>query len=237
MKPIIKICGLTDDASIDTCLSIGIETVGLNFYPPSPRSLSIAHAKALRERLPRSVQVVGVFVRPDPAELANIVQAVRLDVAQLHGTDVDYWHHFQPPPVPLWLAQGVSSVDDLKTLQLQLRLFRSMNVTVSAVLLDAKVAGQHGGTGTTAPWDIVKQARFDVPIILAGGLNPTNVREAILEVNPAGVDVASGVETSPGLKDHQLVADFHRGALAAWKRLAELGNGSSPGQGSFTNLA
>jgi len=226
MKPIIKICGVTTDACIDSCLSTGIETVGFNFYPPSPRALSIAQAKALRERLPRPVQAVGVFVRPDPAELAAIVQAVRLDIVQLHGTDADYWTHFQPPPVPLWLAQGVSSVADLKSIQLQLRLLRSMNIAVTAVLLDAKLPGQHGGTGTLAPWDVIQQAQFDVPIILAGGLTPLNVRDAILEMKPAGVDVASGVESSPGHKDHQLVADFHRHAHAAWKRLSD--------QGSFT---
>jgi phosphoribosylanthranilate isomerase len=219
MKPIIKICGVTSEACIDICLSLGIETVGLNFYPPSPRFLEVDKAASLRARMPKQMQVVGVFVKPDPRELAGTVQAVGLDVVQLHGTDAGYWTHFEPPAAPLWLAQGISSVTDLESVQLQLRLLRSMNVTVTAVLLDAKVSGQHGGTGQLAPWDIIQQARFEVPIILAGGLNPINVRDAILEVKPAGVDVASGVESKPGLKDALKVAEFQRHALAGWRKL------------------
>ncbi|HMO35583.1 MAG TPA: phosphoribosylanthranilate isomerase [Gemmatales bacterium] len=222
MKPIIKICGITSDACVDTCVSLGIETIGLNFYPPSPRSVSLEQARYLRRRLPHTVHTVGVFVRPDVDFLSRAVQEVGLDAVQLHGTDPAYWVDFRPPPVPLWLAQGVHSREDIETAKLQFRLLRSMNVTATAILLDAKVSGAHGGTGKLAPWDIIAQTVMEVPILLAGGLNPDNVRDAVLEVKPAGVDVASGVESRPGLKDPLKVAEFQRHALVGWKRLQEL---------------
>lgn len=211
----IKICGLTTDGCVDCCLTESVDAVGLNFYPPSPRYLSIEQAKRLRGRLSFPMQVVGVFVRPTVEELKRTVQEVKLDVVQLHGTDETYWHQFSPPPVPLWLAQGIDSLADVEKLKTQVRLCKAMNITVSAVLVDAKGDGPQGGTGLTAPWHLLQETTWDLPIILAGGLAPGNVRQAIEQVRPTGVDVASGVESSPGVKDAMKVSQFVRNARSA----------------------
>lgn len=204
------------------CLSAGVETVGLNFYPPSPRSISIEMAKLLRALLSAPMQVVGVFVRPTAEELSRTVQEVGLDAVQLHGTDNEYWHNFTAPPVPLWLAQGISSVADVEQLKTQVKLCKAMNVTVSAVLVDAKIAGQDGGTGQLAPWHLLRETTWDLPVILAGGLNPGNVRRAIEQVRPYGVDVASGVESSPGVKDGAKVNQFVKNARSAFMQVGSL---------------
>jgi len=204
---------------VEHCLAAGAETVGLNFYPPSPRSISIETAKLLRTLLNAPMQVVGVFVRPTAEELSRTVQEAGLDVVQLHGTDNEYWHDFSPPPVPLWLAQGISSVADVEQLKTQVKLCKAMNVTVSALLVDAKIAGRHGGTGQLAPWHLLRETTWDLPIILAGGLNPGNVRMAIEQVRPYGVDVASGVESSPGVKDGAKVNQFVKNARSAFMQV------------------
>jgi phosphoribosylanthranilate isomerase len=205
---------------VEHCLAAGVETVGLNFYPPSPRSISIETAKLLRALWRAPMQVVGVFVRPTTGELLRAVQEVGLDVVQLHGTDNEYWHDFTPPPVPLWLAQGISSVADVEQLKTQVKLCRAMNVTISALLVDSKIAGQHGGTGQLAPWHLLRETTWDLPIILAGGLNPGNVRMAIEQVRPYGVDVASGVESSPGVKDGAKVNQFVKNARSAFMHVS-----------------
>ncbi|MFO0812694.1 MAG: phosphoribosylanthranilate isomerase [Gemmatales bacterium] len=227
LKPIIKICGLTTDACVDACLAAGVETVGLNFYPGSPRCVTLEQAEALRARLPRPIVVVGVFVKPDSALVHEAVERVQLDVVQLHGTDLEYWRQFQPPTVPLWLAHGIASTDDIQQLKLQLKVCKAMNLAVTAALVDAKVAGQHGGTGERAPWSLLQQTYWNVPLILAGGLRPNNVREAIQQVQPAGVDVASGVEGTKARKDATLVYQFMNQARSAYHQLA---TSATPGE-------
>jgi len=194
--------------------------VGLNFYPPSPRAISVETAKQLRKRLTGNMQVVGVFVRPTVEQLQRTVQEVGLDVVQLHGTDDVYWRDFVPPPVPLWLAQGIDSTADVDQLKTQVKLCRAMNVTVSALLVDAKISGKHGGTGQLAHWHLLQETTWDLPVILAGGLDTGNVRLAIDQVKPSGVDVASGVESSPGVKDGTKVAQFVRNARSAYLHIS-----------------
>jgi phosphoribosylanthranilate isomerase len=218
VKPIIKICGLTTEDCVHACLAAGVETVGFNFYPPSPRCLpSLEQAALLRAMLPRHVQVVGVFVRPDAQLIHDTVEKVSLDVVQLHGTDIEFWREFTSPAVPLWLAQGVASPEDIQHLKLQLKVCKAHNLAVTAVLVDAKVPGLHGGTGERAPWSLLRETYWDVPLVLAGGLRPNNVREAIEQVRPAGVDVASGVENSVARKDDVLVAQFVNQARSAFR--------------------
>lgn len=165
------------------------------------------------------MKVVGVFVRPTPQALLQTVQEIALDAVQLHGTDNSYWSDFVPPPVTLWLAQGIESVADVEQLKTQVKLCRAMNVTVSALLIDAKISGMHGGTGQLAPWHLLQETTWELPVILAGGLEPGNIRKAIEQVRPSGVDVASGVESSPGIKDGTKVAQFVRNARSAYVHL------------------
>jgi phosphoribosylanthranilate isomerase len=214
---VIKICGLTTESCIDRCLVEGVDAIGFNFYPQSPRYLTLEQAKHLRGHVSSPIQVIGVFVRPTAEELHRTVKEVKLDVVQIHGTDESYWHTFTPPPVPIWLAQGISSLADVARLKMQVKLCRAMNVTVSALLIDAKVANMEGGTGQLAPWHLLQETTWDLPIILAGGLTPGNVRQAIEQVHPNGVDVASGVESSPGVKDPVKVSQFVRDARSAFR--------------------
>lgn len=208
MNPKIKICGLTTPACVEACLAAGVDAIGLNFYPPSPRSVTLELAVKLRAMIPSTVQVVGVFVRPDQAWLHSVMAAIPLDVVQLHGTDLMYWKTFSPIAVPLWLACGIKCTDDVAEAQLQLTNCKAAGGKVTALLLDAKVDGQHGGTGQTAPWSLVKQVRSTVPLVLAGGLTPENVAAAVQEVQPDWVDTASGVENQPGIKDADKVKRF-----------------------------
>jgi phosphoribosylanthranilate isomerase len=106
-SPLIKICGLTRAGDVDVCAAAGVDAVGLNFYPSSPRYLDVSRAEELRGRLPSSIRAVGVFVRPDPEELIRTVTRLRIDVVQLHGADEAYLSSLSPLPVPLWLALGV----------------------------------------------------------------------------------------------------------------------------------
>lgn len=216
---IIKICGLTSVSDVECCLAAGVETVGLNFYPSSPRSINLEAAKQLRKQLNTPIQVVGVFVRPSAEELRRTVQEVGLHVVQLHGTDDAYWSDFTPPPVPLWLAQGIGSQADVEQLKIQAKLCRAMNITIAALLVDARLDGRHGGTGQLAPWHLLQETTWNLPIVLAGGLNPGNVRLAIEQVRPYGVDVASGVESSPGAKDGAKVNQFVRNARSAFMQI------------------
>src|SRR5437588_272415 len=123
----------------------------------------------------------------------------RLHTIQLHGS----WET-EPvdlAPYPLFLAVAIKDADSLKQLTDYLARYRSSGLVPAAVLVDAHAPGLHGGTGKTAPWDLLADFRPDVPLILAGGLTPDNVAEAIRRVRPYAVDVASGVEASPGRKD------------------------------------
>lgn len=208
MTPKIKICGLTTPACIEACLAAGVDAIGLNFYPPSPRSVSLEQALKLRTMIPSTIQVVGVFVRPDQAWLQSVMASIPLDVVQLHGTDALYWKKFSLIALPLWLACGIKSSDDVTQAQQQLAQCKAAGGNVTALLMDAKVDGQHGGTGQTAPWPLVKQVRSSVPLVLAGGLTPENIAAAVREVQPAWVDSASGVESQPGIKDADKVLRF-----------------------------
>ncbi len=211
----IKICGLTTDDCIDCCQAEGVDAVGFNCYPRSPRYLAIDEARRLRLRISVPMEVVGVFVRPSVEELRRAVEELELDVVQIHGADAEYWRMFEPPNALLWLAQGVSSLAEITHLRLQEKLCKSMNVTVSSVLVDARVEGLEGGTGQVAPWNLLQETTWTLPLVLAGGLTPGNVRQAIEQVRPYGVDVASGVESSPGVKDALKVREFVKNARAA----------------------
>ena len=196
----IKICGITTPADAELLAELGVEAVGLNFYPKSPRCVSPELARQLVRHLGPFVAPAGVFVSDGWQHVHSVATCTGLRAVQTYTGS--------PPPAPLAPfahipAFRVKSASDLDHITQFVAACKP-----SAVLVDSFVTGEMGGTGHRAPWDLL--ANFDpgVPLILAGGLTPDNVAEAIRTVRPWGVDVASGVETSPGVKDAAKVRAF-----------------------------
>src|SRR3984885_4469718 len=189
----VKICGITnwDDARLSVCL--GRSGLGFNFYPPSPRAVSPSDAWSIIRRLPPLVEAVGVFVNWPPLVVDALARALRLGSVQLHGAES-----------PAEVDELVRKQRVIKAIQVKrgfrvalLARYRAAN----AILLDGFARGLHGGTGRTLDWKLARSASRYGRIILAGGLTPENVGEAIRVAEPYAVDVASGVEARPGRKD------------------------------------
>ena len=189
----VKICGITtwDDARI--CVDLGASALGFNFYPSSPRAISPADAWNIIRRLPPFVEAVGVFVNWPPLVVDALARALRLGSVQLHGEES-----------PKEVAELARSQRVIKAVQVG-RGFRVAALSryrrADGLLLDGFARGLHGGTGRTLDWNLARSARRYGRIILAGGLTPDNIAEAIRVARPYAVDVASGVEARPGRKD------------------------------------
>ncbi len=200
----VKICGVTTPADAAFVADAGADAVGLNFYPGSPRFLSDELAARIVSGLPPLAVTVGVFVDTSSDAITETARRLHLSVVQT----------YQPAPAALPVAHipafRVSAAADLDAIRREVERVRP-----AAVLIDSFVAGEMGGTGHRAPWHLL--AGFDpgVPVILAGGLTPDNVAEAVRVVRPWGVDVASGVESAPGVKDRGKVAAFLAAVRAA----------------------
>ena len=204
----IQICGVTrpDDARV--AAELGADAVGLNFYPLSPRYADPAAAAGILSPLPPFVEAVGVFVNPTLAEMIEAVRPLgRIQALQWHGENPRREPH-AARPYRLIQAFAVGDENELREVTQYLDMCRDCGQLPDAVLLDARVAGQYGGTGTTAPWRLLADFRPGVPVILAGGLTPDNVAEAIQVVKPYAVDVASGVEAAPGQKAAEKLRRF-----------------------------
>lgn len=196
----VKICGITNWPDAQAACEAGADLLGFNFYEKSLRRVSTADAAQIRAKLPAGVEPVGVFVNASPADITSLRSFVRFSVAQLHGDESPAIVSQVARTVPVIKAFRVDSAFALSTLD--------QYPGVSAFLLDAAQAGQYGGTGKSADWDFARRATPSHRIILAGGLTPENVAAAILHVRPYAVDVASGVESRPGKKDHAKLRDF-----------------------------
>jgi phosphoribosylanthranilate isomerase len=192
----VKICGITrlDDAL--AAVQAGADALGFNFWPRSKRYLPPGEARAIVRRLPPFVTAVGVFVDPSREEVLRAVDASGVGMVQLHGDE--------PPelcaslPLPVLKAVRLQTSHDLAALA---------SYEVQAFLLDAPTAG-YGGSGRTCDWGLAAEVARELRVVLAGGLGPDNVAEAVRTVRPWAVDVASGVESAPGAKDPALVARF-----------------------------
>ena len=209
----IKICGITNIADARAACEAGADAVGLNFYSRSPRVVSKVEALEIRAPLPAGVQVFGIFVDADPAEIMDMAGDVGLDAVQLHGDE--------PPTVVAHLAREISVFKALRVGPDFSAAVLEEYPGASGFLLDAGDVGpgQYGGTGRLADWGVAQQVSRGHRIILAGGLNAENVAAAILQVRPYGVDVASGVESGPGVKNHAQVREFIREARRADQEL------------------
>jgi phosphoribosylanthranilate isomerase len=189
----VKICGITtwDDARLS--IDLGASALGFNFYPRSPRAIGLADAWSIIRRLPPFVEAVGVFVNWKPQVVDAVARAAGLGSVQLHGAET-----------PGDVAELTGKRRVIKAIQVK-RGFRVASLAryraADAILLDGFARGLHGGTGRTLNWKLARAASRYGRIILAGGLTPENIAEAIRVAQPFAVDVASGVEARPGRKD------------------------------------
>jgi phosphoribosylanthranilate isomerase len=196
-KTIIKVCGLTQVNEALACVELGVQWLGFNCYQGSKRYLPPEAIAAIVGKLPPAVQTVGVFVNASAKEIEETLQQTGLHIAQLHGDESPGFAHALQ--VPWFRAFRVA--DDLAEEEVH-------SYGQELFLLDAAQAGQYGGTGHAFDWKVATRLRDHGKLLLAGGLRPDNVEEAVLQVKPFGVDVASGVESTPGRKDPQKVANF-----------------------------
>jgi phosphoribosylanthranilate isomerase len=211
----IKICGVTSADDALRAAELGADAVGLNFHPGSARCIDAATATAIVQMLPVFTQAVGVFVNRSLPEIAATLQPLhRVRTIQWHGDD-ERREIGGVAPFDLIAAFAVRDAASLDEIGRYLDQCRAVGQLPAAILVDAHVPGQHGGTGRTAPWDLLASFRPDVPLILAGGLTPDNVAEAVRIVQPYAVDVASGVEDNPRRKDPEKMRQFIANARTA----------------------
>jgi phosphoribosylanthranilate isomerase len=213
MHPLrVKICGVTTPADVEACAAAGADAVGVNFHPGSKRYVNPKESQPLLRSIPPLMAGVGVFVGLPIRQITALAYQLGLRGVQLHGENRE---PADPFPFSLIAAFRVRDRQSLTAIDTYLQMCRTAGQLPAAVLVDAYVEGQEGGTGQTAPWDLLAGYKPGVPLILAGGLTPENVGEAIRTVRPDGVDVASGVESAPGKKDPDKVRRFVAAAREA----------------------
>ena len=204
----IKICGIRDVPAARDAARCAPDAIGLNFYAPSPRSTTLEAARRITAALPSRIEPVAVFVNETVERIDEVCTKCGVRTIQLHGDE---------PPELVAELQHLDVIrayrvgaDGLDSVAVDLDRCRNLNVRLRACLVDARVDGEYGGTGRTAPWDVLADGwKPDwPPLLLAGGLTPENVDTAIRRVNPWGVDAASGVESAPGVKDPSRVAQL-----------------------------
>jgi phosphoribosylanthranilate isomerase len=196
----VKICGITNAADALAAIDAGANLLGFNFYEKSPRFVTEAEAAKIRPRLSKKVEAVGIFVNAPTAHVTALCKSLKLDAAQLHGDEPPETVAELARTLTVWKAFRVEPDFRLETLD--------EYPEAGAFLFDAAHTGQYGGTGRTTDWDVARRAALRHRIILAGGLNIENVAAAVRIVRPYAVDVASGVESKPGKKDHGRMREF-----------------------------
>lgn len=209
---LVKICGLTEEDGLDAAIEAGADMVGFVFYPKSPRAVTPEQVAELLDGLPPDVfddlRIVGLFVDPTDAELEQVFRILRLDIIQFHGSETperieSVRFDFAVEAIK---AVGVSSAEDLKAAEAYLNV-------ADYLLFDAKPpkdSDRPGGHGVAFDWTLMQQWKHDIPWLLAGGLTPETVDEAIRLSGAPGVDVSSGVESKPGAKDPEKIAAFFK---------------------------
>ena len=208
-----KICGVTTASDAEMLGGVGVDAVGLNFYERSRRYVDPHLAGQIVAQLPITVKRVGVFVNASVDTIRQTIAAVGLDAVQLHGDE---------PPEYLGLLNDITVIRAFRcdgSLEPVRGYLERGPRAPDAVLVDAYDPHEYGGTGKSLHWpDVAEADRYvgQIPVILAGGLTPENVAQAIQDARPFGVDVASGVECSPGVKDADLCTRFVRSAMAAF---------------------
>lgn len=191
----VKICGITQPEDAVSAARLGVDAIGLVFYAKSPRNVDIIQARAICDALPGFVTTVALFLNPDDSLVKQVISDVAIDLLQFHGTEkADFCESFAKPYIK---ALGVSGEDNVPELV-------GAYASARSVLLDSHVHGGAGGTGESFDWTTIPQS-LRHEIILAGGLKPENVAQAIQQIRPYAVDLSSGVESAPGIKDINLM--------------------------------
>lgn len=207
MKTRVKICGITSIEDAQTVCDSGVDALGLVFYEKSPRNVSIKTAKSICANTPPFVTTVGLFLDASKQFVDSVLASVPLDLLQFHGSESpEYCASFNRPYIKVVGMKSINSDDEFKAYADQFN-------DAKGFLVDSHATGKAGGTGQTFDWSDVPQS-YDKPIILAGGLNPDNIADAISQVSVYGVDLSSGVESQAGVKDKQkvtqLMNEIHR---------------------------
>jgi phosphoribosylanthranilate isomerase len=194
----VKICGITRQEDAWAAIDAGADALGFVFYAPSPRAVTAAQAQAIIKSLPPYISKVGLLVNAPVAEVQQLVATTALDCLQFHGDEqADYCEKFNLP-----YYKAIRVKPELNLIQCELDF-----ASASALLLDTFSEKAVGGTGQTFDWSLIP-AGLQKPVILAGGLNPDNVTQALQQVQPYAVDVSGGVEAEKGIKSPQKIAAF-----------------------------
>jgi phosphoribosylanthranilate isomerase len=218
MSLIVKICGLSTPETLDVAIAEGADMVGFVFFPPAPRHVSFASARALGEHVAGRAKKVALTVDADDAMLAAIVESLQPDLLQLHGKETPERVSSlrQRFGLPVVKALGIQAKADLDRV-------KNYASVVDWVLFDAKApadATRPGGLGKSFDWTLLSDVMPGVPVMLSGGLSATNIEEALSIARVAAVDVSSGVESAPGVKDVGKIREFIRAARRAHAHLS-----------------
>ena len=203
----VKICGLSTEFSIDAAIASGASHIGLVHFAPSPRHVTLERAAALRAYAAARVRVALLLVNATAELTAHAIATVKPDIVQFHGTETPEWLRLvkQVSKAEIWKAMGVQNIQTLHDAA-------SYHGAADRILFDTPAQALPGGTGTAFDWSIIAAHDHKLPWGLAGGLNPSNVAEAIRITRADLVDVSSGVESAPGIKDVDRIAAFIQAA-------------------------
>ncbi len=197
----VKICGINSPAAFDAVVEAGADFLGFVFFPPSPRFVTLAEAASLSARHPGGPQRVGLFVKPTAADIASALDTVKLDILQIHASPAEAAALKAEFGLPLWRSLGIAAADD----------FPDMMEPVDGYVAEHKPppgATRPGGNAVQADWALLACWQPDKFWLLAGGLRPETVAEALRITGAPGADVSSGVETAPGQKSPELIKAF-----------------------------
>ena len=197
----VKICGITNCRDAEDALRFGADAIGF-IFTKSPRQISVDNAKRISRAVGPWIATVGVFVNESVQNILRIASECRLSAIQLHGDE---------PISDLRRLRPYRVIKSFRVAE-KADLEKTRGYAAEAYLFDTKVSGVYGGTGKSFDWDLLKSDMVPKPYIISGGLNPGNVKTVVRELSPYGVDVSSGVERSPGLKDPKLVKRFIQNA-------------------------
>lgn len=207
MPPLVKICGITTPQAVDDAIRLGATHIGLVHYEPSQRHVDLKTAAELRKHAGSRIKVALLLVNASQKLTGDALGMVRPDIIQFHGSETPEWLAVVKRLVPaeIWKAVGLKDAGTLERMQ----KYRGI---ADRILFDAPAAALPGGTGTRFDWSLLKNHRHTMDWGIAGGLTPENVAQAIAETGAPLVDVSSGVESAPGVKDVDKIAAFLKAA-------------------------